>query len=128
MPLQGNTILVVDDDGLVRHSVRLLLEQQGYRVLVAEDGNAALRAIDEHGVDLVLLDVIMPEKEGIETLREIKRLHPHVRVVVMSGGGRRVHLDLLTIASKLGADGTFRKPDGFAEIVSLVDGQFSATA
>src|SRR5580692_6981070 len=110
MAIGRTTILIVDDDPLIRETFRYPLEQKGYRVLVADDGDEAMAAIAASNVDIVLLDILMPNKEGLETLLEIKRRFPGVIVHVMSGGGTRNKTDFLTIAAKFGADGVIRKP------------------
>jgi CheY-like chemotaxis protein len=86
LPRGAGTILVVDDEELVRKSTRLLLERLGYTVLLAEDGRTALERYRAHGaVDLVLLDLIMPGMDGRETYRELQALDPSVRVLFASG-------------------------------------------
>jgi CheY-like chemotaxis protein len=118
---EPRTILVVDDDKGVQTTFKLLFEQKGYRALLANDGNDALAQLAAQPVDLVLLDILMPDKEGIETLIEAKRRFPHLRVIVMSGGGTRSKHDFLNVARKFGADAVVRKSDGFARILGLID-------
>jgi DNA-binding response OmpR family regulator len=115
------TILVVDDDKGVQTTFKLLFEQKGYRAILADDGNQALNQLASERVDLVLLDILMPDKEGIETLIEAKRRYPEIRVVMMSGGGSRTKHDFLHVARKFGADAAVRKSDGIGEILALID-------
>ena len=122
------TILVVDDDNGVQSTFKILLEKKGYQVLLADDGNQALQALENTHVDLVLLDVLMPDKEGIETLIDIKQKHPSVSVLVMSGGGSRSKHDFLSVAAKFGADATIKKTMGAAEILNLVDNHVRSAA
>src|SRR4051794_8763189 len=106
----SKTILIVDDDPLVQGALKAQCERRSFRVLVANDGNEALALLQSESCDVALLDVLMPDKEGIETLIDVKRLFPHLRVVVMSGGGTRGKYDFLSVARKFGADAVLKKP------------------
>ena len=103
-------VLVVDDDELVRTLTKELFERIGCTVSVAENGHVALADIAARRPDLIVLDIIMPEKEGIETLVQVKRQYPEVKVIAISGGGRKQIDDLLIIADRLGADAVLKKP------------------
>lgn len=103
-------ILVIDDEPLVRKTVRMTLERDGHAIAEAENGVAGLRRCAEQAFDLVISDILMPGKEGIETIRELRAAYPALRILAMSGGGRTAHADFLTIASKLGANETLKKP------------------
>jgi CheY-like chemotaxis protein len=122
------TILVVDDDALVQTALKAVLERGGYQVVQAADGNACLAQLQQNKVDLVLLDILMPDKEGIETLIEMKRDYPALHVIAMSGGGRRSKSDFLAIAKKFGADATINKGFGASEILELVGTQLRRAA
>jgi CheY-like chemotaxis protein len=104
------TILVADDDALTRAAYRSALERSGYQVFTAQDGEEALHCAGQNPVDLLLLDILMPRKEGLETLIEIKKRFPALTVIAMSAGGSRSETDFLAVAAKFGADGTLRKP------------------
>jgi CheY-like chemotaxis protein len=104
------TILVADDDALTRSAYKSALERSGYRVFTAQDGEEALQVVGQGHIDLLLLDILMPKKEGLETLIEIKRHFPALTVIAMSAGGSRSETDFLAVAAKFGADGTLRKP------------------
>jgi CheY-like chemotaxis protein len=107
-------ILVIDDRATMRDLVRRMLERAGHVVLDAEDGDAGLAAFERCRPDLVITDLIMPKKEGIETIRHIKRSRPGTKVIAMSGGD-----DVnLHAARRLGADATLAKP---FEAVALLD-------
>jgi two-component system, cell cycle sensor histidine kinase and response regulator CckA len=84
---QGETVLLVEDDSLMRTLTRQMLEEHGYRVLEAEDGNAALQKLNSSGasIDAVLTDVVMRGMSGPELARELTRLYPAAKVVYMSG-------------------------------------------
>lgn len=100
-------ILVVDDDADIRGVVRAMLESVGYRVEVAVNGQQAVSMLQSGGYDVVITDLVMPEKEGIATIKEIRQSYPHLKVIAMSGafGG-----DYLRIAEYLGAHATLAKP------------------
>jgi len=121
MATNAKTILVVDDDKLVLAMYKFAFEDQGYRVLVADDGNVALKVLDAQPIDVVFLDIIMPEKEGLETLLEIKQRFPQIAVFVMSGGGTRGKHDFLTVAKKFGATGVVKKPATPKELIALIE-------
>lgn len=105
------TILLVDDDDLVRETVAATLVDGGYSVLKAANGLEALTALGRTGsVDAVVLDILMPEMEGIEALREIRKKWPQLPVLVMSGGDRSGWTSALDMAPKLGANRTLAKP------------------
>ena len=120
MPEDVN-ILVVDDDPLLREIAVEMLRNAGYRCRTAEDGDVAVRRLHQAPADLVVLDVIMPNREGIETLREIRRLWPATRVIMISSGARVMPADsLLKTAMALGADAAVIKPLREAEFIPLV--------
>jgi DNA-binding response OmpR family regulator len=121
MAANAKTILVVDDDKLVLAMYKFAFEDHGYRVLLADDGNAAVRTLESQQVDVVFLDILMPEKEGLETLLEIKQRFPEVAVFVMSGGGTRGKHDFLTVAKKFGATGIVKKPATPKDLIALID-------
>lgn len=102
-------ILVVDDDVHMRAVLRQLLEEAGYRVVDAPDGNAAMRLCHEQPVDLVIIDILMPEKDNIETIIELQRDFPEVKIIAMSAGGDIGSENYLSSARKLGALHTFTK-------------------
>ena len=111
-------ILVVDDDVAVRQVARLMLEAHGFQVAEVSDGVEAVRVFGREHADLILCDVLMPRKDGLQTIRELRALHPEVRVIAMTGGGRNV--DLLGTARDFGAVEVLRKPFDAAAIVGAV--------
>ena len=116
----GKRILIVDDDPGIRRVLQLLLTKSGYQVTQASDGFEALRLWREHGGDLVITDLHMPEKNGIEMIVELLTHSPGMRIIAMSGGGQTKRLDLLGNATMLGAVFTIEKPFTLPEILSLV--------
>jgi DNA-binding response OmpR family regulator len=121
-------ILVVDDDALVVDYAKALLEQQGYAVETAGDGAAATAWLKKNRADVVLIDILMPRKEGLETIIELKREHPGVVVLAMSASGARKGHDFLSIAAKFGADGILQKPFTPEQLVSLVQTRIGTPA
>jgi CheY-like chemotaxis protein len=113
-------ILVVDDDDQVRSLIARLLLRQGYQVVEASDGAQALRLFRDDPADLIITDLIMPGREGIETIAELRRDCPGVKIIAMSGGGRVGPVSYLQLASKLGAERTFAKPFDHAEMLEAV--------
>jgi len=88
----------------------LFLRTAGFEVSVAEDGEAALKILAALAVDLVVLDLIMPGKEGLETLMALRKSGRNPKVVAVSGGAKIVSSDFLPVAKKLGADAILKKP------------------
>jgi two-component system response regulator (stage 0 sporulation protein F) len=103
-------ILVIDDDDRVRGLLRVLLEGDGHQVEEAVDGKAGLRALRDRSADVVLSDLFMPDVDGLEVIRELRRNFPRVGTIVLSGGGSRGNTDMLVMAQYLGADGLLYKP------------------
>ena len=102
-------ILVIDDDALLRRAIRVALEAAGYEVVEAGDGTAALHVYREQGADLLLVDLFMPEPDGLEVIRTVRAEVPDAKIIAMSGGGS-LKLDLLAAAEAFGASRTLRKP------------------
>lgn len=111
------SVLIVDDQDLVRRTLRLALESEGLDVREAGDGNEALRMYRLAPADVVVTDIVMPNKEGIETIFELRRSAPQVKIIAMSG---RDTADFLDMAQKLGADHALRKPFEMRTLIDLV--------
>jgi CheY-like chemotaxis protein len=103
-------ILIVDDDVLVVDVLKKMLERDGYELMTCNNGNQALRLCRKNPPDLAIVDIFMPEKEGLETIREMKKEYPSLKVIAISGGSKASTQDYLGVASKLGADLTLSKP------------------
>lgn len=116
----GQRILVVDDDAGIRRALHILLSRAGYRVTQARDGLEALRLWKDAGGDLVITDLHMPEKNGIEMIVELLSHSPGIRIIAMSGGGQTRRLDLLGNATLLGAVFTIEKPFTLNEMMHVV--------
>jgi DNA-binding NtrC family response regulator len=115
-------ILVVDDDDSILRLIETALHRAGHEVEVARDGNEALRKLKGSSIELVLTDVVMPEKEGIQLIMELKRLSPRQKFIAMSGGGEFGFESYLNYAKMLGATATLQKPFGMHALLKTVDG------
>src|SRR5262245_40221210 len=117
-------ILVIDDDKSVRTAIKIVLEQHGYEVSVAEDGYSGLAAVETRLYDLIVVDIFMPGMDGLETIRMIRQNTPLVPIVAISGFLRRdcsvPTPDFLTMATKLGANGTLHKPFRPHDLINAV--------
>lgn len=114
-------ILVIDDEELIRETIRMKLEQSGHVVTEAANGVEGLRALEDGLFDLVVTDIIMPEQEGIETIRKIRHRDPQVAIIAISGGGRGRNYQFLDIAKKLGANEALSKPFTGSQLLALVE-------
>ncbi len=103
-------IIVADDDEIMRSMLRDTLERSGYSVMEAPDGNVAIGFQNKKPADLIILDILMPEKEGLETIAELRRGFPEVKIIAISGGGYIDSDTYLYLAAKMGATRTFTKP------------------
>ncbi len=113
-------ILVIDDDFQVRALLKEILEQEGYEVADASNGAEGIRLYRDEPADLIITDIIMPEKEGIETIFELKRDFPDVKIIAISGGGRLSSKDYLSIAEKCNVARTFSKPFNREELLEAI--------
>lgn len=114
------TILLVDDDDAFRSMLHVTLESVGYEVREASNGKKAVDLYRKQPADLVVTDIVMPEQEGIQTLLELRKINPEVRIIAMSGGGRIGPDDYLTAAKILGAKQTLSKPFRQADFLDVV--------
>ena len=115
-------VLVIEDDDHLRCLLRAVLERAGHTVEDAPNGAAGLRRFSTHPADVVVTDIIMPEKEGLETIIELKRDYPHVKIIAISGGGAALDAQYLPSAKALGADRTLEKPFEPREVIEAVGG------
>jgi CheY-like chemotaxis protein len=110
-------ILLVDDEAKVRTAHRLMLERAGFEVAEAGDGEEGVRAYRKRQADVVLCDLFMPGRDGLELILELRREFPGVKIIAMSGGGFTGTVDMLPMARSLGAVGVLYKP--FAQATAL---------
>ncbi len=103
-------ILIIDDEAPIRKMLKKLLEKNDYHVLEADNGKMGIDSYTKNKPDLIITDLIMPEKEGLESIRELKKLNPDIKIIAISGGGITDPKMYLNLASKFGAVRTFSKP------------------
>ncbi len=106
--LNTQRILVIDDDPDIRRLLRLALEDAGYDVREAQEGENGLAIAKQEQCDLAIVDLFMPGKEGLETILALRRDMPQIKLIAMSGGSG--HTDMLPAARSFGADQTIHKP------------------
>ena len=116
-----SAILLVDDDLSVLDVMSEMLRLEGHDVTVVENGRQAVTAVGHSRFDLVITDLIMPEKEGLETIADIRRHAADLPIIAISGGGRLGPNDYLETARFIGADATLTKPFARHELLSTVD-------
>jgi len=114
-------VLVIDDEKPVLLTVATILVDAGYEVETAENGREGLALFNRSLPHLVLIDIIMPERDGIGAIIEMRRARADVRIVAMSGGGRLGNADFLKVATKLGADAALPKPFDDTELLAVID-------
>lgn len=115
-------ILIIDDDEIIRVLLREILEEAGHEVEDAPDGRAGLRCFRKSAPDLVITDILMPEKDGVELIMELQDLNPRVRIVAMSGGGRGLDAAFnLRMAQDFGARRVLVKPFTRSQAMEMVN-------
>jgi DNA-binding NtrC family response regulator len=113
-------ILVIDDEPQMRTMLRQMLERAGYDIVAAPDGKKAMELFRRQTPDLVITDMLMPEKDGIETIIEMKGESTRVKIIAVSGGGHIGPDDYLYMAKKLGVVRTFSKPIAMEALLAAV--------
>lgn len=120
-------ILVIDDDETFVKLMVHALEERGHEVEFAFDGAAGSRAFSAVRFDAVVCDLIMPDQEGLETIRHMRRESPQTGIVAISSGMKRApDVDVLHFANQLGADLTLRKPFKLSQLTKAVDDAIAA--
>ena len=114
-------ILLIEDDGALRGMLKEILEQHGHVVTEAGNGRQGVASYQKGVTDLVITDVIMPDKEGIETIMDLRKISPDVKIIAMSGGGRSSTADYLQIARSFGAKRVLYKPFDFSDLKVAVE-------
>ena len=114
-------ILIIDDEASIRKPLQALLERAGHEVVAAPDGSEGIRLWRQHPGDLVITDIHMPGKDGIETIIELKDIAPKARILAMSGGDMNPGVDVLGDARMLGAIRTISKPFLLEEMLEAVE-------
>lgn len=133
--LSGVSVLLIEDDLTLLNGMIKQLTAEGAEVSAAADGRAGLARFMSHRPDIVVTDIVMPEREGLETIMAIKSDRPDVPILAISGGGRSGATPFLDLARHLGADDVLAKPfrgaqlaERIATLASPVTGAMPATA
>jgi CheY-like chemotaxis protein len=113
-------ILVIDDDAGMRRTIVRILESAGYDVIEAQDGREGIELFQRHAPRLVITDLLMPAKDGLETIRDIRRTGSNTRILATSGGWRTAQLDFLGTAAEFGADHVLPKPFRSKDLLDAV--------
>jgi len=124
--MKGKRNLLIDDEEQFRSMLGERLEAEGYEVVGAKDGRQGLKLFRDDSYDLVITDIIMPEKEGMELIMELRQEYPEVKIIAVSGGKWSATDSLLFMARKFGAQEVFAKPfdwDEFMEAVKKLLGE-----
>lgn len=113
-------ILIIDDEELLRSELRGVLERAGFIVDEADSGRTAHDVLRRNRPDVVITDIVMAEKDGIEVIRELKAETPEIKIIAVSGGGASQNGEYLVWAQKLGADAVAPKPINVGELLSNI--------
>jgi len=113
-------ILVLDDEASIVLMIKKMLEKAGHEVEIALNGKDGMILFEQNKPDLLITDIIMPEKEGLETIFELRQKYPDLKIIAISGGGRISPEGYLPGAKLLGADMVFQKPLDQKEFVQAV--------
>ena len=116
------TILLIDDEKLILDFLKERLMFEGFNVRTAIDGIEGMKLFNDNQIDLVITDIVMPRKEGIETIIEMQKICPDIKIIAMSGGGHNLSEDCLEIANHSGAKYIFAKPFKTSDLVTTVYG------
>ncbi|MBN2080615.1 response regulator [bacterium] len=114
-------ILIIEDDAEARDVLRRGMIRAGHEVIEAANGAEGLKRLEQHEVDLVITDLIMPEKEGLETITEALEVYPDLKIIAISGGTRLGFDSYLKIARSLGAQRVYSKPVDLRELAGAVE-------
>ncbi|MEI8185531.1 MAG: response regulator [Chlorobiaceae bacterium] len=114
-------ILVIEDDAAVRKFICTLLKRENYTVYEADNGiNGLMLLKEQKDIAVIITDLIMPEKEGIETIIEVKKQYPAIKIIAISGGGQVGPENFLVLADALGANTTLKKPFSSQELLRAI--------
>lgn len=119
-------ILIIDDEPPVRAFIRQTLEEEGHQISEAADGEEGVKVLRTFPADVVITDIFMPNKDGIETIRELRRVFPQVKLLAISGGGMRRMTGTLPAAQQFGAHHTLAKPFTPEELLTAVNTTLTA--
>lgn len=114
-------VLVIEDDATVRNFITTILRETDHTVLEAENGMDSLKILKEQrDTELLITDIIMPDKEGIETIIDVRKKYPELKIIAISGGGKLDPDQYLLLAATLGANKTLKKPFKGSELLDTI--------
>lgn len=113
-------VLIIDNDPLLCDTLKFAAEAAGHNVVLAPNGREGIEVFETFQPDVVVTDILMPEKEGMETIVELRRLNPEVPIIAMSGAAPTGNISFLKIAQKLGANRTLSKPFAMPDFVAAI--------
>lgn len=114
-------VLVIEDERNLREIVCAILQNAGHEVMEASDGSEITDLLQDTSLDLVLTDILMPEQEGIQTICQLRRDNPELKIIGMSGGGMEGPEHYLDMAKEFGADQTLQKPFNKEKLLKTVN-------
>jgi two-component system cell cycle response regulator CpdR len=115
------SILIVDDEPGIRELLAIMLETSGHTVVTAEDGVQAPKVMASRHIDVVITDLLMPERDGLEFITEVRKKYPAVKIIAMSGGGHIARDSYLRIAKTFGAHYLLEKPFNQASVLGAIE-------
>lgn len=118
------SILVVDDEAPICDLLRQTLEKRGHKVVCANNGKEASQAVGERAFDLIITDLLMPDRDGLELIGEMRRRFPAVKIIAMTGGGHIPQKHYLFVAKNLGAHGLLEKPFDQSQLFAEMEKAF----
>src|SRR5688572_20959192 len=117
-------VLIIDDDDVIRLTMQNILKKKGYNVIAAENGNSGLELFKKEKPDIVITDILMPDKEGLETISEMRALKPDAKIIAISGGGSTQNMSFLQLAQRVGANRLLVKPIKPDQLLAAVETPF----
>lgn len=114
------SILIIEDDNEIRNMLKIMVQRAGFSVQTARNGLEGVKTFRRAPSDVVITDIVMPEKEGLETILELREDYPEVKIIAISGGGRHDAKNYLQSAKDFGADYIFHKPFSQKEIITAI--------
>jgi CheY-like chemotaxis protein len=115
------SILVVDDEPGIRELLCMMLEAAGHTVVAAEDGVQAPKVLATHPVQVIITDLLMPERDGLEFITEVRKKYPAIKIIAMSGGGHIARDSYLRIAKNFGAHFLLEKPFSQSGVLNAIE-------
>jgi YesN/AraC family two-component response regulator len=113
-------ILIIDDETAIAMMLKKMVEKAGFEAKTANNGVEGLSVFDTFNPDLLITDIVMPEKEGLELIFELRRKNPNLKIIAISGGGRFQYEGYLNSAKHLGANRVFQKPLDLKELINSI--------